>query len=301
MHCHPLKREIIATRLSNIMVNEMGFAFAYRLRDETGAPVSAIVRAYMIARTILDIESIWGDIQALGTSITSETQLQIMVLYVRLARRVTRWFLRTQRKRLDISTAVAKYHQGVLELKKCIPKIFKEHNRAIYDKHYEHYITLGLSERLAHELTVSRALFSATDIIEIAQQYNLDVKHVAEVYFGVGEYLELGWIRSQVIIHPTESHWESLSREALRDDLDWQQRQLTAGIIRFGNHETNLMGCLENWSQINHGLIDRWRKILIELKASSSLNYTMFFVAIRELLDLTQTTTQQVERQAAEA
>ncbi len=37
----------------------MGFTFVYRQQDETGAPVSAIVRAYMIARSILNLEAIW--------------------------------------------------------------------------------------------------------------------------------------------------------------------------------------------------------------------------------------------------
>ncbi len=45
MQDHPLRREIIATRLSNIIVNEMGFTYVYRLQDETGASVAAIVRA----------------------------------------------------------------------------------------------------------------------------------------------------------------------------------------------------------------------------------------------------------------
>jgi len=48
MQSHPLKREIIATKVSNLIVNEMGFTFIYRLQDETGAPISAIVNAFLI-------------------------------------------------------------------------------------------------------------------------------------------------------------------------------------------------------------------------------------------------------------
>ncbi|MCC5792528.1 MAG: NAD-glutamate dehydrogenase [Legionellaceae bacterium] len=296
MQHHPLKREIIATRISNIIVNEMGFAFVYRLQDETGAPVSAIVRAYMIARTILDIENIWKQIEGLGVSIPIETQLQTMLLYVRLTRRVTRWFLRTQRQALSISKAVEQYRDGILELKKCIPDILKESSRAIYEEHYDSYLNVGFSKNLAHEITVSRVMFSANDIIQVAQSLEMPVRKVAEVYFALGEFLELGWIRSQVIAHPTENHWESLSREALRDDLDWQQQQLTSGIIRFANGEQMLMTCFDRWSEENKMLIERWQKVLAELKSAATLNYTMFFVAIRELLDLTQTTIAQSKK-----
>ncbi|TAL63460.1 MAG: NAD-glutamate dehydrogenase [Legionella sp.] len=292
MQDHPLRREIIATKLSNIIINEMGFTYVYRLQDETGAPVSAIVRAYMIARNVLNLEAIWKQIEELGTKISAQKQIDMMMLYVRLCRRVTRWFLRSQRRSVDITKTIKLYSQGVSELKKAMPGVFGEKQKALYEEQYLEFINDGIPPILAHELTVTRGLFAATDIIEIANEKGIKIDKVAELYFGIGEYLDLTWIRSQVIIHPTENHWESLSREALRDDLDWQQCQLTAGIIDFDSKNKDVQARLEAWGQLHHGLIERWRFILNDLKSSTVLNYTMFFVAIRELLDLTQTTLQ---------
>ncbi|MDR3502574.1 MAG: NAD-glutamate dehydrogenase [Legionella sp.] len=292
MQDHPLKREIIATKLSNIIVNEMGFTYVYRLQDETGAPVSAIVRAYMITRTVLNLESIWKQIEDLGTQINAKRQIEMMMFYVRLSRRITRWFLRTQRKTMDITEVVKLYSQGMNELKMSIPSILNEERRARYEEHHQELIKEGIPAGLAHELTVARGLFSATDIIEIASKRNMKVSEVAEVYFGIGEFLDLAWIRKQIIMHPTDNHWESLSREALRDDLDWQQRQLTDGLLNYDGASSDLQERLTSWGDAHTALIERWHFILSDLKASSVLNYTMFFVAIRELLDLTQTTLQ---------
>lgn len=297
MQEHPLRREIIATRLSNIIVNEMGFTFIYRMQDETGAPVSAIVRAYMIARTVLNIDGVLKKISALESFVSASKQIDIVMLYVRLMRRVTRWFLRSQRMRLNISKAVKLYGPGVEELKKAIPTIYSEGNLAQYKEQYQHYIDLGVDEEFAHELTITRALFSAMDIIEVAQKLELSVTQVAQAYFAIGEFLDLGWIRSQVIVHPTENNWESLSREALRDDLDWQQRQLTVGIISLDEKKKDSMKSFAHWAENHSTLIERWRHILADLRSSQSLNYTMFFVAIRELLDLTQTTLQMSEKE----
>ncbi|CAM2873545.1 NAD-glutamate dehydrogenase [Legionella worsleiensis] len=292
MQDHPLRREIIATRLSNIIVNEMGFTYVYRLQDETGASVAAIVRAYMIARTVLNLESIWKQIEELGTNISAQKQIDMMMLYVRLSRRVTRWFLRNQRRTLDVSHTIQLYSKGVEEFKKVMPAVFGEAEQVHYKEHYDEFISDGIPASLAHELTVTRGLFAATDIIELAHLNNIDIKQVAEIYFGLSEFLDLSWIRTQVIIHPTENHWESLSREALRDDLDWQQRQLTSGIMSFDTKNKNLGERLESWGMKHADLIERWRFILNDLKSSTALNYTMFFVAIRELLDLTQTALQ---------
>lgn len=299
MEQHPLRREIIATRISNIIVNEMGFTFVYRLQNETGAPVSAIVRAYMIARTILDMEAVWKQIEDLGTSIPFNKQMELMQQYVRLSRRITRWFLRNQRMRLDITKAVKRYAPGVQSLKAAMPDTFGDSIKAYYNQHVQELLAEGIPQAVAHEATLTRGLFAATDMVEIAHELEIDVHKVAEVYFGIGELLDLAWIRTQIIIHPTDSHWESLSREALRDDLDWQQRQLTAGIIRMNTHQ-DFMKTFQIWAERYSHLVERWQTILNDLKASTTLTYTMFFVAIRELLDLTQTTVQTTGVKATE-
>ena len=298
---HPLKREIIATTLSNIIVNEMGATFVFRMQDETGAPVSAIVRAYLIARTILNLELLWKNLAALEGKLSVAQQTEMTLLYVRLLRRVTRWFLRNERMRLNISRAVKRYLPGISATKQAIPTIFSVGEKKKYDDHSKEYLAMGIAPEFAHELAITRALFSVMDIIEVAQKLDIDVIKVAQLYFRIGEYLELSWVRSQVIAHTTENNWESLSREALRDDLDLQQRQLTEGIIRIDTNKKDFIQVFTDWTESHAGLIERWRQILTEVRASTNLNYTMFFVAIRELLDLTQTTLQLTEKEKESA
>ncbi|HBI22070.1 MAG TPA: NAD-glutamate dehydrogenase, partial [Legionella sp.] len=295
MQSHPLKREIIATRLSNIIVNEMGYTFVYRMQDETGAPVSAIVRAYMIARAIMEMDAVWAQIEALEHHITAQRQNELMVIYVRLLRRISRWLLRRQRARLDMSQAVKLYLPGVQQLKNAMPAVLSEGTRAEYDLSFEEYRAMGIPDSLAHELITTRGLFFVMDIIAISHKLNMNIPEAAKAYFGVGEFLELAWIRTQIITHTTESHWEALSRESLRDDLDWQQRQLTASILSSGNTNKGFDICLSEWAESHASLIERWQLLLKNLRSSAVLTYTMFFVAIRELLDLTQTTIQASE------
>lgn len=290
MQRHPLKREIIATKLSNFIVNEMGFAFVYRLQDETGAPVAAVVRAYMIARSVIDMDSIWQQMDALDCHISAQKQAEIMLICVRLLRRIARWFLRNQRMKLEISKTVKLYASGVQALKQAMPGIYNEKDRHEYQVMLDDYIESGVPEPLAHELAIMSSLFTAMDIIEVANTLSARIPEVGEVYFHLGEFLELPWIRNQVIIHPTDSHWEARSREALRDDLDWQQRQLTESVIQYDEKRKDLLKCISVWSEKHHVLIERWRHVLENLRSSAGLNYTMFFVAIRELLDLTQMT-----------
>ena len=274
----------------------MGFSFVYRMQDETGAPASAVVRAFLITRQVLGLSEVWKQVEGLDGKIEAQNQLDIMINYARLARRITRWFLRMHRTRLELEKMITLYSSGLSALIKSLPDCLGEGFREQYDIHYQEFQKMGIPDNLAREFTTLRGLFSAMDLIEISQKLDISIKKSSEAYFAVGEFLDLGWVRQQVIIHSTENHWEALSREALRDDLDWQQRQLTMAILQFNGKQSRVKVCLEDWAAHVPLLIERWRLILSNLRQAPSLNYTMFFVVTRELLDLTQTTAQIVQQ-----
>lgn len=287
---HPLKREIIATKISNLMLSEMTFSFVYRVQDETGASIEDIVRSYMIAREIMDMDEVWEKIDSLDNVVSSAEQMNIMIVYMRLLRRFVRWFLRFSSAGLDIASMIEKYSKDISQLRKefinCVDGSVKDY----YTQNYNDYIELGLPEDSAHLFATDKCLLPALDIAEISHKSKIDILNTAKAYFSIGEFLSLDWIRTQIIIHKTENHWESLSRESLRDDFDWHQRQLTLSILSTKRAVEDFDLHIKSWSENNLSKINRWNSILANLKSSSVLTFTMFFVVIRELLTLTQST-----------
>src|SRR6266516_305470 len=55
MRNHRLRREIIATRVTNRIVNRMGSTFVYRLGEETGATAEDIARAFTVVLEVFDM------------------------------------------------------------------------------------------------------------------------------------------------------------------------------------------------------------------------------------------------------
>jgi glutamate dehydrogenase len=74
MREHPLAREIIATMITNSLVNRMGSVFAFRMQDETGADVAPVARAFTIAREVFEIRGIWESIEALDNQVSASVQ-----------------------------------------------------------------------------------------------------------------------------------------------------------------------------------------------------------------------------------
>ncbi|MCX7114852.1 MAG: NAD-glutamate dehydrogenase [Gammaproteobacteria bacterium] len=284
---HPLKREIIATRLSNMIVNEMGFAFVFRMEDETGASVSAIARSYLIARTLLGLESIWQQIEDLGYALKAKHEKEVLTVYLRLVRRMTRWVLHYIPE-LTIQEAVERYSDGMHELKLALPDMLAGEGKQHMEPLFQIYRSWGIPESLAHELTKTRPLFSSLDLIEASLKLERSVADVAKVYFEIGDLLGIAWIRSQVIAHPTETSWESFAREAIRDDLDAEQRFITEFILKCQSTELEAGYCIRGWMEAHQEGLATWQKALATLKSSSQLNYTMFLVMVRQLKNLTQ-------------
>ena len=102
----------------------------------------------------------------------------------------------------------------------------------------------------------------------------------------------LSWFRSSINrLGTKQSYWGALSTSALRDDLDWQQKRLVVAIA-LKSKQINSTYTIESWKEEYASLITRWHKILHEIKEQPNTSFTIFFVAIRELLDLTQTCSQ---------
>lgn len=297
MQQHSLRREIIATQLSNRLINEMGFTFVYRLHDETGAPTSAIVRAYTVASSIFNLPAIWAEVEALDNQVPAKVQYEMLLTLYRLLRRATRWILKNRRTHYDIQTVIDELLPGVDALSGLLPGVFLGEDLSHFNRITNVLLEHGVPESLAKAMAAKPTMLAALDINEAAKEQNCDIAEVAEVYFAIDEHLELGWVRDRITNHRATNHWEVLTREALRDDLDWQQRLLTTSIL---SHETNAVDLdkrIKSWIKKYSSLVERWKYMLADLQSSSDLTFTMFFVAIRELLDLTQTSIQQTTLQ----
>lgn len=285
---HRLRKEIIATRVSNSVINEMGISFISRLEDETGAGPPDIIRAYTIAKEVFDAPKIHEEINALTTKVESHVQLRMIQEVNRLVRRGTRWFLRNRRSNLHIDVNIQQFHDGVKQVSDILPTLLEESEYEMVTI-AKAYMEFNVPEHLSYRIGAMTAMFSALDIVEAANTQNYDVSLVAAIYYAVGNILELGWFRELIKKQAITSHWEALARATFRDDLDRQQRNITVGILHMnGIHQHDVSRLIDQWAKKNKPLVDCWKYFIAELKNVPEPNFTMFSVALRELLDMSQ-------------
>ncbi|WP_020409464.1 NAD-glutamate dehydrogenase [Hahella ganghwensis] len=288
---HRLRREIIATQVANDMVNHMGITFVDRLRQSTGASVAAIAQGYVIARDVFRMNTHWEQIESLDYKVSAETQIRMMSELIRLVRRATRWFLRNRRSELNVMSNMEKFTKGIAQIAHDFKDLLTGEQHELWQQRYQEFTSAGVPEDLAETIAGAPFLYSALGIIEAQEQTGMDLGYVAKLFFRLGEKLDLQWFSHQINMAQPTSHWQALARESFREDLDWQQRALTVGVLRMKEAPEEIDERIVAWSDSYIDLLERWKSMLTELKAVKDPEFPMYSVALRELLDLAQSTT----------
>jgi len=285
MQRHRLKREIIATVVTNSMVNRMDATFVLRMQEDTGQGPAAIAKAYSAVREIVDARSIWAAIEALDGKVSEAVQIDALLKIWNLLRNLTRWLLNHRGSDLDIAGIVERYAPGVSELSAALPGVLTANSRCDYDVDVEKWQGLDLPEALAQRLAKVAELGAAFDIVEIALESGQPVERVAAVFFQLGQALDVDGLRRQIEDLPVESRWHAQARGSLRDELASQHRALARHVL--AGAEATEPQPVARWLEREDPALKFTLGLLDEIR-SQPIDYPIASVALRRFAQLVQ-------------
>ena len=296
---HRLRKEIVATQIANDIVNRMGLNFVLRQVKATGASVADVARAYAAVMEIYQLPGLWDELEALDNSVSAGVQMEMMLNLIRLVKRATRWLLRNRGGELVLSEVVAQFSGGLEQLREAYPASLRGRAADQYQALHEHYVEAGVSSSLAGVVAGTGHGYTALGIIEAATTAQMPLMEVANLYFFIGERLQLDWFSGQILAAKVNNEWEALARDTYLEDLEWQQRILAIGALRHMCEDRNVLTCLQSWERQESRLLERWQTMLSELHAAQAPDFAMLAVANRELHDLAQSSTREAGKLSA--
>ncbi|MBX3708901.1 MAG: NAD-glutamate dehydrogenase [Gammaproteobacteria bacterium] len=291
MNQHSLRREIVATQLCKSITDRMGINFVERLQRETGASITFIIRAFTIASSIYHMEDLWRQIMSLDYKVHQNVQYRMMLQIYYLIRRATRWFLRNRKPNIDIQQVIDDFSPRIAELVKRLPQLLDAPDKEAFETSARYLIDQNVPEKLAKSIASCNALFTSLDIVEAAQKYELNISDVAKTYYSIGNQLELNWLREMMNAYVVENQWDELARAGFRDDLDRVQHKLSARVLTMKTKEIknkNIDERIDIWINRYQFLIERWQKLLADIKSSDVVGFVTYSVVLRELFDFAQ-------------
>jgi glutamate dehydrogenase len=283
MEKHRLKREIIATAVTNSTINRMGATFLLRMQEDTGRSPAEVAKAFTITRETLDARALWTQIDALDGKVPEAVQIDALQVIWSLQRSFTRWILSRPGAIPDIATAVDRYHHGYNEIR-AADGVLPDSLRPAYEASLADWRQKGLPEGLAGQLAALPYLEHSCDIIEVARARKLKPVEVSKVYFRLGEALQTPWLSSQIDRLQVDGRWHAVARGVLSDELAAHQRTLTAQALTMPG--ANAEAKVGHWIRRDDPLLRFTLSMLGELAAQKTLDYPTASVAVQRLSQL---------------
>lgn len=277
---HRLRREIIATVVTNSMVNRMGATFFLRVGEETGASSADIAKAYTAAREIFCAREVWSAIEAADNQVASAHQIEAHLTVWNLLRHATRWLLHHHQKGLDIAQVVARYRKPAQNLANQILDWIPAAMGKRISGYQARLQRGGFSDDLVQTLVSCSQLKPALDILDVAAAGDYELERVARGYFKLDQQLKLAWLMQQIEQLPVDGQWHAAARGALRDELYSKQRQLTALAVSAGDADSDP---IKAWLSAADGEVRSFGHMMADMRASGAADYAKASVAVRGL------------------
>ncbi|MGP1397249.1 MAG: NAD-glutamate dehydrogenase [Inquilinaceae bacterium] len=282
---HRLRREIIATHVTNSVINRTGPTFVAETEDITGLGTNDIVRAFIIVRESFGLRALWSEIQALDTKVPAETQIRMFLIIRRLIERTTAWVLRHHGEDLDIGRHVARLKPGIELLYGSVDELLYESASAVLEERIDRMTQQGVPAPLARSIASLNLVAAGCDLIRIAELCGLELRAVAPAYYDLGRRLGIAWLRDRALTMPAGNHWQKHAVGAIIDDLYALQADLTVNALgQPGNADVE--AAMAAWLERRRQPVERIDQLMAELRALETVELSMLAVANRRLRGL---------------
>ena len=237
---HRLRREIVATQLSNIVINRCGPATIARFADETGADAPAVAAAYALTRDSFGLLDLNGAIDALDARIGGAVQLDLYAAVQAMLTGRMSWFLRNADLNAPLGPQVARFRAGVEAARARARDLITPAQAAARQARVADWQARGVPEDLAQRIAGLTALAAAPDAVLVSEQTGVPVAEALATLFALSERLAVAELKRAGADIRTADRFERLAVDRAADGIDLALRRLAAEVA--GRHGTGSAG-----------------------------------------------------------
>ncbi len=228
---HRLHREIVATVLTNTLVDELGLAFVHKAMRQNGVTPIEVVRATLLALELLDAKAVRAHLDARAADVPAEAYYTALEQFVAAVESVVGWMLFNDVGHGGFEEAVTAYQPPLGELRDALAEQLPEVERDRRAAAVADLVEQGFDEADAEMITGFDYLADSLRIVDIASETGVSLGYAAQRFYQLGERLSLGWLRETIEALPSSGQWEQVALVGLVMDLRSVQQGLTAAYI----------------------------------------------------------------------
>ena len=281
MESHPLRREIIVTRVVNDLVNGAGMTFFHRLSEETAASAQELVRANFVAREIFGSRALIDEIDSYDNKIDAGVQTRMRLEMRTLVERASRWLINNRRPPMDSEATVDFFSVLAQQVVSSLSELLTGREADAFQTRHDALVGQGVPEKLAGKVAALPPAYTALSIVETSKRDDLDPLEVARVHFALGERLGLSTLVARILALPRDDRWQTMARAALRDDLHTVHARLTAQVLAGAGADQPVPVRIADWEEQDAVVVSRAVGTLEEICADEHADLARLSVGLR--------------------
>ncbi|MGB7404098.1 MAG: NAD-glutamate dehydrogenase domain-containing protein, partial [Pacificimonas sp.] len=267
---HQLRREIIATKISNQMVNRGGIALPFELAEEHGVSLARIGAAFVAARELFGLRALWRAIDAAK----GDAKMHIM-LHQRsiVGLRLHMSDLVHEMKVGEMPTeVVGALKSGIEDLAADVDQLLRAEPRAHLERVRQDLIAGSAPKTLTGQLIDLQALDGAVATARLSHDLGAGDREVAAAYTLLGQEIGLDWAKARAAQMVPSDPWERLLVAGLVRDFEALRMDLIRRITPEGGDPSTAV-C--DWLTTHKQTADRLRASIDRARGAGAVSTAM--------------------------
>jgi glutamate dehydrogenase len=279
---HRLRREIIASQLTNDLVGVMGATFVTRVERDTGWSRELIARAWLVASRLADHRALVAQM-AEQSSMNARVAYRWILGLARVLERTTRWVLQNVEPEVSPAQIVGENLEGLAMLRESFGEFVTGEERTLFEARVREIQDVGAEATFSRRLITLRFLDQLLEILGIARETESDVVGTAHAYYQASELFDVPWLRRCTFAAAGDDQWEHRAAQVLSEDLSRAHRRVVVGVMAEAEGPESVSAATERVLKARARDVERFRDIVSELKTEGSVGLAAVSVATREL------------------
>ncbi len=264
---HRLRRQIVATKLANRIVNRIGTIHPFELAEEEGVELSEVAAAFVAADRLFDLRELWDAIDR-----TAMPESARLMLFDRLAAAVGNLMsdvLRSASGTVDPSALVGDLGKGIALLAKASGDLLSPESLQQSARLRNQLVEAGAPEDLAGRVGHLYDLDGGAGIARLASESGIKPVDLAAAFTEIGKRLGLDWAQSTAALMSPSDVWERLLVSGLARDFQQMRLALLRRLARRKDAKKDLSAIVAKWAEEQDVAVRNFRSMIARAQAQS--------------------------------
>ncbi len=276
---HRLRRELVATRLVNELVDVMGSVFIFTMVRDHGVQAQEAIRAWIIAGDIIDLHSRAENLRAHAYLMTAEAEVGAFLALERATKSAGDWALHHCKAEVAIGSAVEKFRPLFQNLNGAFESMLVSTECDRFERIYRDLRATVNEEALAHGLARLAFADHLLSIIGLSLEHGGAIHKTAQAYFGLCGAIDFATIETALSNVSSQDHWERRAGRELAEELSRARIKLTEHLPDLDKPQA-LIDHLKNERPREFAEATR---LIAEVKSASSIPLAALQVVVRSI------------------